>query len=118
VSEIEQLFQENEGQVLLFDEILANIDEKRSTIIGILSSNPRIFHRVSKTKWKLIPDEQADLETLCSEFGVDRTKIDSFIDDSGELRYSWVRVQRAEDGFSKREVHYLFHTMRKCGALD
>ena len=56
-------------------------------------------------------------ETICAEYGIDREKMESVMDDSGSLRYHWIRVQKEGDGFSRREIHYMIHTMRKDGKL-
>jgi hypothetical protein len=117
VLEIENLFHSEGQSVLSFHAIQDKVDEKRSTLLGVLSSHPRLFEKIRTNEWRLIPDDTTDLDSVCQQYGIDREKLDSVIDDSGSLRYSWIRVQRSEEGFSTREVHYLIHTMRKHGKL-
>ena len=117
VNEIEALFHREGVPVLSFHAIMDKVDEKRSTLLGVLSSHPRLFQKVKTNEWRLIPDETANLEQICEEYGVDRERLESVMDDSGSLRYSWISVQKKEQGFSTREIHYLIHTMRKHGAL-
>ena len=118
VNEIERLYQRSCTSVLSFQHIMDNVDEKRSTLLGVLSSHPRLFMKLKKNVWKLIPAGVADLETICAEYGIDREKMESVMDDSGSLRYHWIRVQKEGDGFSRREIHYMIHTMRKDGKLS
>ncbi len=117
VNEIENLFQKTGKKTLSFHHIMDNVDEKRSTLLGVLSSHPRVFKKVRTNEWSLIPDEVSDIDTICEEYEVDREKLESVMDDQGCLQYSWIRVQRTEEGFSTREIHYLIHTMRKHGRL-
>jgi hypothetical protein len=117
VLEIENLFRKTEVNTLSFQKILDSIDERRSTILGVLSSHPRIFHKVKKNQWELIPDEVSDLDAICIEYEINREDFDSLLDDSDSLRYSWIRIKKQGGGFSRREVHYLIHTMRKEGRL-
>jgi len=118
VNEIESLFRTLEKNVLSFHTIMANVDEKRSTLLGVLSSHPRLFMKVRKNEWRLIPDETTDLASICAEYGVDRDELAMMVmEESGSLNYSWIKVDRKEEGFSTREVHYLIHTMRKQGVL-
>tara|TARA_Y100001963_G_scaffold67792_1_gene94458 strand:- start:51 stop:431 length:381 start_codon:yes stop_codon:yes gene_type:complete len=117
VSEIEDLFRKTGENELHFQNIVANIDEKRSTLLGLLSSHPRIFNKVRKNVWSLIPDGLTTIEKICEEYEVDREVIQDCIDDNGSISYAWIRVEKQEGGFSKREVHYLLHTMRKHGAI-
>jgi hypothetical protein len=118
VLEIESLFERTEVNTLSFQQILDSIDERRSTLLGVLSSHPRIFHKVKKNQWELIPDEVSDLDAICSEYGINRDDFESLLDDSESLQYSWIRVEKQGGGFSRREVHYLIHTMRKEGRLE
>ena len=91
------------------------IDEKRSTLLGVLSSHPRIFNKIRKNEWELIPDEVTGLDNLCKQYGVPRENFEEIIDDNGTMTYSWIRVKKQKEGFSRREVHYLVSTMRKNG---
>ncbi len=118
VLEIENLFNRTEVNTLHFQQILDSVDEKRSTILGVLSSHPRIFQKVKKNQWELIPDEVSDLDAICGVYGINREDFESLLDDSDSLQYSWIRVEKQGGGFSRREVHYLIHTMRKEGRLE
>lgn len=118
VNEIENLFHQSGQQTLSFQSIQDNVDEKRSTLLGVLSSHPRLFQKVRKNEWRLIPDDITDIESICDEYGVDKEKLESVMDESGSLRYSWICVQKMPTGFSTREIHYLIHTMRKHGQLS
>ena len=74
VNEIEALFHREGVPVLSFHAIMDKVDEKRSTLLGVLSSHPRLFQKVKTNEWRLIPDETANLEQICKEYGVDRER--------------------------------------------
>lgn len=117
LKEIEGLFHRTKEEILSFDTIMSNIDERRSTLLGVLSSNKKVFSKIAKNKWQYIPDTKGSIEDMCSQYGFDRNEISHLVTEDGGLQYSWVRVRPAGDLISRREFHYMLHTMRKNGEV-
>jgi hypothetical protein len=115
--QIEKLFLRTGEDILNFDTIMANIDERRSTILGVLSSNKKVFAKIVTNEWQYIPDTRGSIEEMCTQYGFDRDEIEHLRTDDGGLQYSWVRVKPVGDTVSRREFHYLIHTMQKCGEI-
>lgn len=117
LKEIEALFHRTGEEILTFDTIMSNIDERRSTLLGVLSSNKKVFSKIATNKWQYIPDTKGSIEDMCSQYGFDRDEISHLVTEDGGLQYSWVRVRPANDLISRREFHYMLHTMRKHGEV-
>ena len=117
LKEIEALFTRTGENILSFETIMANIDERRSTLLGVLSSNKKVFNKVATNRWEFIPDTKGSLEEMCRDYGFNRDEISHLMTEDGGLQYSWVRVRPAQDLISRREFHYLIHTMRKHGEV-
>ena len=48
LKEIEALFHRTGEEILSFDTIMSNIDERRSTLLGVLSSNKKVLQNCNE----------------------------------------------------------------------
>lgn len=117
LKQIEKLFIRTGEDVLPFKTIMSNVDERRSTLLGVLSSNKKVFSKIAKNQWQYIPDTRGSVEEMCRQYGFDREEIAHLVTEDGGLQYSWVRVKPLGDLISRREFHYLLHTMQKHGEV-
>lgn len=117
LKQIEKLFLRTGEEILDFATIMANIDERRSTLLGVLSSNKKVFCKVATNQWQYIPDTRGSLEEMCVRYGFNREEMDHLRTDDGGLQYSWIRVKPTGKLYSRREFHYLIYTMEKCGEI-
>jgi hypothetical protein len=117
LKQIEKLFIRTGEDVLAFKTIMSNVDERRSTLLGVLSSNKKVFSKIAKNQWQYIPDTRGSVEEMCRQYGFDREEIAHLVTEDGGLQYSWVRVKPSGDLISRREFHYLLHTLQKHGEV-
>ena len=117
LKEIEKLFIRTGEDALSFETIMANVDERRSVLLGVLSSNKKVFSKIATNQWQYIPDTKGSVEEMCRQYGFDRDEIAHLMTEDGGLQYSWVRVKPSGDLISRREFHYLLHTMQKNGEV-
>ena len=76
-----------------------------------------MFEKIARNTCKFIPDEQAKLSSMCEEYELDENKVEQELKQGGEFVYSWLRVKSNQGSVDRREMHYLFHTMKKRGEL-
>lgn len=110
---IENVFIEENALVLPFGIIESKLGCNRCALTGTLSSNKKIFQRVSKNVWRYIKDELATLDSICNEVGLQPTDMEQFISDGGTLQYSYVRIKQIDGKYSKRQFYYMIHVLKK-----
>jgi len=109
---IESVFIEQKALVLDFEAIQSRLGCGRCALTGVLASNKKIFQKVSKNVWRYIKDELAPLEAICDEVGINTEEMEQFMED-GMLQYSYVRIKQQDGKYSKRQVYYMIHVLRK-----
>ncbi len=110
---IENIFIEQKTLVLPFEAIQSRLGCARCILTGTLSSNKKIFQKVSKNVWRYIKDEHAPLDAICSEVGLKPNEMEQFMAEGGMLQYSYVRIKQENGKYSKRQFYYMIHVLRK-----
>lgn len=116
--EIEEVFVKAKKLILPFETIREAIGTSRCKLTGTLSSNKKIFQRVSKNVWRYIPDETDTIDSMCAEMGLSPLEIKDFIKEGGMLQYSYVRIKKSKGKYSKRQFYYMVHVMKKDAVLS
>ena len=110
---IEKVFLVDDCEILPFETIREKLGCGRCKLTGTLSSNKKIFQKVSKNVWRYIKDENASLDAICEEVGLESKEMEQFMSDGGMLQYSYVRLKQKDGMYSKRQFYYMVHVLKK-----
>ena len=115
---IENVFKTEGKDILPFEAIQDRLGCNRCILTGTLSSNKKIFQKVSKNVWRYIRDEHDTLERICDEVGIETKTMEQWMSDGGMLQYSYVRIGHDEGKYSKRQLYYMVHVLKKNEEIE